>query len=105
MTTVKFSVNGSEVYGFTVSGHSTNNCGDENGRLVCSAVSSAAYMAANTITEVVKAKAQVEVKDAYMSLKLTTESKEAGVILKGFMLHMQQLAEQYSNNIKVYSEV
>ena len=100
MTTVKFSVNG-----FTVSGHSTNNCGDENGRLVCSAVSSAAYMAANTITEVVKAKAEVQVSEAYMSLKLATESKEAQLILKGFMLHMQQLAEQYSNNIKVYSEV
>lgn len=105
MTSVKFFSNDKYLTGFIVEGHSTENCGDDNGRLVCSAVSSAAYMAANTILEVIGDNSQVDISDARMILKLNKPNDSTDIVLKGFKIHITQLAEQYSNNIKVYSEV
>ena len=45
--------------GFCIKGHSTNNVDDEIGRLVCAFISSAAYMTANTVTDIIKANAFV----------------------------------------------
>ena len=104
MTKVKFFLDGESIKGFSVKGHSTKNSADQNGKLVCSAVSSAAYMAANTILEVIGENAQVEVNDALMELMVENPSEDTKIVLKGFKLHIEQLAEQYSNNIKI-SEV
>ena len=104
MTKVNFFLDGESIKGFSVKGHSTKNSADQNGKLVCSAVSSAAYMAANTILEVIGENAQVEVNDALMELKVENPSESTQIVLKGFKLHIEQLAEQYSNNIKI-SEV
>ncbi len=95
---------GERIIGFSINGHSSKNSDDEFGKIVCSAVSSAAYMAANTILEIIGDKAQVEVSEAKMELKLNKPSNETDIVLKGFKLHIEQLAEQYSNNIKI-SEV
>ena len=102
MTKVKLSANG-----FSVKGHCTADANDELGRLVCASVSSAAYMAANTITEIVGDAADISVneKSGEMVLKLPAPSKESKVVLEGFALHIKQLSEQYSNCIKVISEV
>ncbi len=105
MTKVKFFSDGEKLIGFSVSGHSTESCDDQNGKLVCSAVSSAAYMAANTILEIIGDKSQVIIDDAIMELRLNTPSEKTEIVLKGFKIHIEQLAVQYSNNIKVYSEV
>lgn len=100
MTKVKLSKNG-----FSVKGHCTADVHDEVGRLVCASVSSAAYMAANTITEVVKDKADIKVNDGEMLLNVVSPSKETLIVLEGFKIHILQLSEQYSNCIKVISEV
>lgn len=105
MTSVKFFGNGNNLSGFSVKGHSTESCEDEAGRLVCSAVSSAVYMAANTITEIIGDKAEIEINDALMVLKTENPKKETVTVLKGLKLHLEQLACQYSSSIKVYSEV
>lgn len=104
MTKVKFFNDGEQLIGFRIEGHSTKNSADQNGKLVCSAVSSAAYMAANTILELIGESAQVEVNDALMEIKVENPSEDTKIVLKGFKLHIEQLAEQYSNNIKI-SEV
>ena len=102
MTKVKLSKNG-----FSVKGHCTADANDELGRLVCASVSSAAYMAANTITEVVGDKADISVdeKSGEMVLKLDSLGNESKVVLEGFSIHIKQLSEQYPDCIKVISEV
>ena len=86
--------------GFNISGHAgTATTGKDT---VCAAVSSAAYLVANTITDVIGIKAQPKVEDATMHLKLTKEqSIKAQVILKGFELHIKELEKAHPKNIKV----
>jgi uncharacterized protein YsxB (DUF464 family) len=102
MTKVRLSKNG-----FSVKGHCTADAHDEEGRLVCASVSSAAYMAANTITDVVKDKADIRISDndGEMILKVVSPSKETFIVLEGFKIHILQLSEQYPDCIKVISEV
>ena len=80
----------------------------ENGKdVVCAAVSSAAYMTANTITDVINDKADIKVneKNGEMILTVVSPKEETLIVLKGFSIHIKQLSEQYPNCIKVISEV
>lgn len=86
--------------GFTVRGHAGNAPAGED--IVCAAVSSAVYMAANTITEVLRLKAQITERDGLLSLRLGEEQAEAAqVILRGLCLHITALSEQYPDFIQV----
>lgn len=105
MTKVVFYGDSEKISGFCITGHSTSNENDDTGRLVCSAVSSAAYMTANTVTEIIGLHADVEVTDARMSFKVNSFNSAADSVLRGFKFHMEQLAEQYENNIMISSEV
>lgn len=60
-------------------------------------------MTANTITDVIGAKANAEASDGYMKLMLTDDLSQAQQILKGFRLHIESLAADYPKNIKVIS--
>ncbi|MBQ3057470.1 MAG: ribosomal-processing cysteine protease Prp [Clostridia bacterium] len=100
MTSVKFLAD-KKLYGFEISGHSTVNCDDEVGKTVCAAVSSAAYMAANTITEIIGDKAKATVSDGEMYFKVKNPSDATIKVLKGLKLHLTELSMQYSNNIKI----
>ena len=101
MTSVKFLADKNSVYGFEISGHSSVNCDDEVGKTVCAAVSSAAYMAANTITEIIGDKADIKVDDAEMSFKCKNPSEATIKVLSGLKLHLTSLSDDYSNNIKI----
>ena len=61
MTSVKFLSKNESLYGFEIKGHSSVDCDDQDGKLVCAAVSSAAYMTANTITEIIGDGCQIDV--------------------------------------------
>ena len=102
MTSVKFLVDENHLIGFEISGHSSVNCEDEIGKIVCSAVSSAAFMTANTITEIIGDKADIVVSEAKMFLKLANPTKSSVYVLEGLRLHLTELSNQYSNNIKIY---
>ena len=54
--------------GFTVQGHSGSAEAGED--IVCAAVSSAVYMAANTLTDVLMLTPAIEVRDGFLSLHL-----------------------------------
>lgn len=87
--------------GFELSGHAG---GEEGTDIVCAAVSSAAYMAANTILEVLHLNPQVTLEDdgGFMKVVLNSEeSAQAQDILRGFKLHLEGLSEQYPQNVKV----
>ena len=105
MITVEF-LGADPIYGYHITGHSDMN--PEGPEIVCAGVSSAAYMAANTVTDVLGCSPMLEVSDGDMYLKLQTESEAVRCrdILSGFRLHMRSLAEQYPKYIKLtYSEV
>ena len=102
MTSVKFLADGKALYGFEIGGHSSVNCDDEVGKIVCAAVSSAAYMAANTVTDIIGDKADVEVSEAKMVFICKNPSDATVKVLLGLKLHLTSLANDYSNNIKIF---
>ena len=101
MTSVKFLADSKGVYGFTVSGHSSKSCDDETGKIVCSAVSSAVYMAANTVTDIIGDKVEAEIKDGFMNFKVINPTQSTYIVLNGLKLHLEALSEDYSNNIRI----
>ena len=102
MTGVKFLADSKGLYGFEISGHSSQSCDDNGGKIVCAAVSSAAFMAANTITEIIGDKAEAIVDDALMVVRCENPSDKSKAVLEGLKLHLTELATQYSNNIKIF---
>ena len=99
MIRVNFFTSGKDIVGFEISGHSGS--AEAGSDIICSAVSSAAYMAANTITDIVKCKAEVDVSDGFMSFRVKSNLSDAQQILEGLKLHLEALAADYPDNIKV----
>ena len=99
MITVRFSGIGANLTGFSVHGHA--GLAPHGQDILCAAVSSAAYMAANTVTEIVKCEAEADVSDGFMSFHVKTELSDAQQILEGLKLHLEALAADYPDNIKV----
>ena len=59
-------------------------------------------MAANTITEIVGAKAEAEAEDGDMLLRVAGEYlDQCQTILAGLRLHLSETEKQYPNNLKV----
>ena len=89
--------------GFEATGHSTNNENDNLGKLVCSAVSSAVIMAANTITDVLNLKADVSVGDGFLKVIIDNPTEKSDLIIKGLQLHMNELKNEYVGKIEIYN--
>ncbi|MBR3300975.1 MAG: ribosomal-processing cysteine protease Prp [Clostridia bacterium] len=99
MTKVVFFADDSRLFGFEISGHSTGSCDDEQGRIVCGAVSSAAYMTANTVSDVIGDKIESELRDGYMKIIVKDPSDASQKVLDGFRLHISELSKQYPRRI------
>lgn len=99
MIKIKFFKNESDFTGFEVSGHAMF---DEYGKdIICAFVSSACLMTANTITEVMRIKADASAHDGYMKLQLNDSYQTAQDVLNGLLLHMTELEKEYPKNVKV----
>ena len=100
MISAVFTVSNGLICSYEISGHS--DFSEQGSDIVCSAVSSAAYMAANTITEVQQIEAEISVNDGFMKLSLSQQgAKAAEVILNGLLLHLNALAKEYNEFINV----
>ncbi len=99
MIKVKFSVGNRQLNGFEISGHA--GFAESGKDIICAAVSSAAYMAANTITDVICANADAAEKQGEMVLTLNESDERAQAVLKGLELHLTELSKQYPENIKI----
>ncbi len=90
-----------EPTGFEICGHS--GYAQSGSDIVCASVSSAAYMVANTITEVIGVDAFIQVDDnGSMTLKIPQGSaNKTKDILLGFELHLKGLEEQYPKNVTI----
>ncbi len=94
-----------ELTGFSISGHSGfAEIGED---IICAAVSSAAYMAVNTVTEVLNVTPLTLRAEEDMLLKLERRDvKVCHDVLEGLKIHLLGLEEQYKDNIRVeYVEV
>ncbi len=100
MIRAKFNIRKGE---FEISGHSGSAQSGQD--IVCAAVSSSAYMAVNTITEILGQNVEADVKDGYMKVRLCGENKAAQDILKGLQLHITELSKDYPDFIKITTEV
>ncbi|MBQ7117760.1 MAG: ribosomal-processing cysteine protease Prp [Clostridia bacterium] len=85
------------ISGFLIEGHS--GYAEEGSDVICASVSSAAYMAANTLTEIVGAKADITVDDGYLELTLRNPDGKTEIILQGLELHISTLAQDYDEFI------
>ena len=89
--------------GFEISGHS--GYAEEESDIVCASISSCAYMVANTATDIVGVKADIEVEDGYMSFSVGfSESEKIKDLLSGFEMHVKALAEEYKAYIRCKKE-
>ena len=83
--------------GFLIKGHS--GYAEQGSDVICASVSSAAYMAANTLTEIVGARTDITVDDGYLRLTLKEPDDKTELILKGLELHISTLAQDYDQYI------
>lgn len=92
--------------GFTIQGHA--GYGEEGSDIVCAAVSSAAYLVVNTITDVLAvAPLSLRAEEGDLFFRLEARDEPAcRTILQGLKLHLSQLDEQYPEHIRVdYLEI
>ena len=85
------------ISGFLIKGHS--GYAEEGSDVICASVSSAAYMAANTLTEIVGARADIDVDDGYLRLTVKEPSEKTEIVLQGLELHISTLAQDYDEYI------
>ena len=97
MIRVRFHTAHDALIGFTLDGHA--GAGVSGQDIVCAAVSSAAYMTANTVTEIIGATADITVDDGYMQVMLTDKIADCQDILSGFQLHLEAMQDQYPNRV------
>ncbi len=102
MTKVVFYKQDEKLRGFLIKDHSGYD--EEGYDIVCASVSSAAYLTANTLTEIVGAKAEIDLREAYFKFILTSKFDEAENHLKGLKLHLESLAQDYSDYISCKTE-
>ena len=90
---------GDRLVGWTVKGHS--GAAPRGSDIVCAAVSSAVYMAANTVTDICRCPAAIEQADGFLSLRLTDSAADGcQTVLQGLSLHLAALGQQYPTNIQ-----
>ena len=100
MTTAKFLFSDDVIVSFELSGH--RGFAEECSDIVCSAVSSAVYMAANTVIEIMKLNPKTVVRDGYLKLEMKIEdARKSKTITDGLYLHLGELQNQYPNNLKL----
>ena len=86
---------------FTIKGHS--GFAEEGSDIVCAAVSSAAIMTVNTITEIIGEEGKVKVNDGF--LQFEASGKPTRDMIMGLKLHLEGLSEEYPDYVTVTTEV
>jgi uncharacterized protein YsxB (DUF464 family) len=91
--------------GFELRGHA--GAGSAGNDIVCAAVSSAVYMTANTVTEILGVNAGIKEKNGYMKVIIPEEDRSrCEAVMAGLKLHLTALAGQYPRNIHIsFTEV
>ena len=100
MITASFDISEGWIIGFTVTGHADYS--EAGSDIICAAVSSAVYMTANTITEILGINAKIDEEEGFLKLSLTqNDAENSCVLLDGLRLHLSALAENYKDYISI----
>ena len=94
------------VLGFSMEGHA--EYGEAGEDIVCAAVSSAAYLVVNTLTDVRHVPPlSLRVDEGQMFFRIEPKDEpRCRELLQGFKLHLQSLEEQYPSALRVaYMEI
>ncbi|MBQ2668198.1 MAG: ribosomal-processing cysteine protease Prp [Clostridia bacterium] len=94
------------VLGFSITGHA--GMAEAGSDILCAAVSSAAYMTANTVLEVLRiTPVSLRVEEGDMLFRIAErDEKPCRTVFSGFKLHLLGLEEQYPDHLRVrYTEV
>ena len=97
MIKATFYKEGDSLIGFEIDGHS--GYAESGSDIICASVSSASYMAVNTITDVIGDKADISISDGYFRFITDSTRNETKVVLEGLRLHVSALADDYKNYI------
>ena len=95
-----------QLLGFSVVGHA--GMAEAGSDILCAAVSSAAYMTANTVLEILHiAPISLRVEEGEMLFRVSeTDARPCQSLCAGFKLHLLGLEEQYDGYLRVrYTEV
>ena len=94
------------VLGFSMEGHA--EYGEAGEDIVCAAVSSAAYLVVNTLTDICHVTPlTLRAEEGRMLFRIEPgDESRCGDLLQGLKLHLQGLEEQYPESLRVaYMEV
>ena len=83
--------------GFEIDGQS--GYAEAGSDIICASVSSVAYMAVNTITDVIGEQADISISDGYFRFITDSDRSETKAVLEGLKLHVTALAGDYSEYI------
>ena len=97
MIKATFYKRGEILCGFEIDGHS--GYAEAGSDIICASVSSVAYMAVNTITDVIGDKADISISDGYFRFMTGSNRNETKIVLEGLKLHVSALADDYSEYI------
>ncbi|MCM1578681.1 MAG: ribosomal-processing cysteine protease Prp [Ruminococcus sp.] len=99
MINAMFFKSGAGFSGFSISGHS--GFAQAGSDVCCAAVSSAAELVCNALTDFMAGSAEAEVKENALECRLTSPSEEAYRLMNAFYAHLEFIQEDYPENIKV----
>ena len=104
MVTARFYKNSdNRMLGFHISGHA--GYAEAGSDIACASVSSAVMLTANTITEVYKIDAKVEVNEDEILLKLKEDKDDNGdKLILGLLLQMDILSDEFPGSIKIVNK-
>ncbi|MCR5817462.1 MAG: ribosomal-processing cysteine protease Prp [Ruminococcus sp.] len=89
-----------KLLGFHISGHA--GLAEEGEDVACAAVSSAVMMTCNTVTDVFKINAKVNVDENDILLKLVDDPEGNGDrLLLGLMLQLDLIGQEYPSAVKI----
>ncbi|QNO17076.1 ribosomal-processing cysteine protease Prp [Caproicibacterium amylolyticum] len=85
--------------GIEFSGHAGGEKGTD---IVCAAVSSAVYLTANAVTDVLFVKADITAEDGYLRLQIpVADEPKCRPFFRALEVHIQNLREEYPKSINM----
>ena len=85
--------------GFSISGHA--DYADEGQDVVCASVSSAGMFAANTVTDFLKADADVSAENNLLELMLKNHCESAEKLIESLHTHIGFISQDYKGTIRI----
>ena len=89
--------------GFEIRGHSGYK--QSGSDIICASVSSAAYMTANTISEIIGSEIDAEEKSGYMKILIKDKNDRTDAIVDGLKLHLTELSKQYPKYVIIKKRI